>query len=194
MGGKAHDLSRRWHQQAPWFRPGVRAADPSSSPGPTLVGRVVADAALARVPCLLVMSRGRGSGRAHTGWVLLRRSGAGPVLGATEHCGGPSVGPCPMGRQAGLSPGLQMGPAPARSLVTRSWRSGTGAAGCWVVGLGVALLKAAGHRPWGLEGGATCTPTFLPLFPRCFLACRASLIAAPPRGVLSRIQMPTPFG
>ena len=77
--------------------------------------------------------------------------------------------------------------------MTRSWRSGAGAAGCWVVGLGVALLKAAGHRPWGLERGATCTPAFLPLFPRCFLACRASLFAAPPRGVLSRIQTPTPY-
>lgn len=65
--------------------------------------------------------------------------------------------------------------------------------GSWLVGLGVALLKAAGHRPWGLEGGATCTLTFLPLFPCCSLACRASLLAAPPRGVLSRVQTPTPY-
>lgn len=117
-----------------------------------------------------------------------------PVRGlSSERCGGPGVGPCPTGREAGLSPRLQMGPAPARSLVTRSWRSGAGAADCWVVRLGVALLKAAGHRPWGLEGGATCTPKFLPLFPPCSLPRRASLLAAPSRGVLSRLQTPTPY-
>ena len=54
--------------------------------------------------------------------------------------------------------------------------------------LRVALLKAqvTGLGAW--RGGATCTPMFLPLFPLHSLACRASLLAAPPRGELSEFR------